>query len=92
MALPQGISITDISVIHPLPMNNSFWVATTAAAPASHWDQQKRTAYARVEPHGYGFVPFSVETYGRLGQPEMKLLHLLGHEAAGPGGVLGPNF
>jgi hypothetical protein len=40
-----------------------------------------------VVPHGYGFVTFSVETYGRLGQAAMKLLHLLGDEAAGPGGV-----
>jgi hypothetical protein len=32
-------------------------------------------------------MPFSVETYGRLGQPAMKLLHVLGDEAAGPGGV-----
>jgi hypothetical protein len=45
-----------------------------------------------VEPHGYGFVPFSLETYGRLGQPAMKLLHLLGDEAAGPGGVMRASF
>jgi hypothetical protein len=28
-----------------------------------------------------------METYGRLGQPAMKLLRDLGEEAAGPGGV-----
>jgi hypothetical protein len=28
-----------------------------------------------------------VESYGRIGQPAMKLLHALGDEAAGPGGV-----
>jgi hypothetical protein len=66
--------------------------AATAGATASHRDQRKRTAYARVEPHGYGFVPFSVETYGRLGQPAMTLLHLLGGEAAGPGGVTRASF
>jgi hypothetical protein len=49
-------------------------------------------AYARVEPHGYGFVPFSVETYGRLGQPAMKLLHSLRDEAASPGGVTRSSF
>jgi hypothetical protein len=32
-------------------------------------------------------VPFSVESYGRLGQPAMEFLHALGDEAAGPGGV-----
>jgi hypothetical protein len=87
MALPQGISIADISFIHPLSR-----AASTAGAAASHRDQQKRTAYAQVEPHGYGFVPFSVETYGHLGQPAMKLLHSLGDEAAGPGGVTRASF
>jgi hypothetical protein len=92
MALPQGISITDISVIHPLSLNIISRAATAAGAAAFHRDQRKRTVYARVEPHGYGFVPFSVETYGRLGQPAMKLLHSLGDEAAGPGGVTRASF
>jgi hypothetical protein len=86
----KGISITDISVIHPLSLNIISRAATRAGA--SHRGQLKRTAYARVEPHGYGFIPFSVETYGRLGQPAMKLLHLLGDEAAGPGGVTRASF
>jgi multisubunit Na+/H+ antiporter MnhG subunit len=46
MALPQGISIADISVIHPLSLNTISRAATTAGAAASHRDQQKRTAYA----------------------------------------------
>jgi hypothetical protein len=92
LALPQGISIADISVIHPLSLNIVSQEATTAGAAASHRDQLKRTAYARVEPHGFGFVPFSVETYSCLGQPAMKLLHLLGDEAAGPGGVTRASF
>jgi hypothetical protein len=45
-----------------------------------------------VKPHGYGFVPFSMETYGRLGQPATKLLHLLGDEAAGSEGVTRASF
>jgi hypothetical protein len=69
MALPKSISITGISVIHPLSMNIIALAATTAGAAASHRDQQKRIAYARVEPHGYGFAPFSVEMYCHLGQP-----------------------
>jgi hypothetical protein len=44
--------------------------------------------FGRVEPNGYGFASFSVETYRRLGQPAMKLLHHLGDEAAGSGGVM----
>jgi hypothetical protein len=46
MTLPQGISIADISVIHPLSLNTISRAATTAGAAASHRDQQKRTAYA----------------------------------------------
>jgi hypothetical protein len=92
MALPQGIFIADISVIHPLSLNVVSLAGTTAGAAASHRDQLKRTAYARVEPYGYAFVPFSVETYSRLGQLAMKLLHLLGDEAAGPGGVTRASF
>jgi hypothetical protein len=92
MVLPHGITISDISVIHPLSINTLPRAATTAGAAASHRDQQKRTAYARVEPNGYGFVPFSVESYGRLGHPAIKLLHDLGEEAAGPGGVSRSSF
>jgi hypothetical protein len=92
MALSYSIYIIDVFVIHPLSMNIISRAATTAGAEASYPDQQKRTAYARVEPHGYGLVPFSVEPYFRLGQPAMKLLHLLGDEAACPGGVIGASF
>jgi hypothetical protein len=48
---------------------------------------QLRYTYIGVEPNGYKFVPFSVESYGLIGQPAMKLLHQLGDEAAGPGSV-----
>jgi hypothetical protein len=45
MALAQGISIVDISVIHPLSLNTISQAATTAGAAASQRDQQKRTAF-----------------------------------------------
>jgi hypothetical protein len=41
----------------------------------------------RSEPNGFPFVPFSVESYRRLGQPVMILLHALGDEADSPGRV-----
>jgi hypothetical protein len=92
LAMPQGIAIADVSIIHPTSLNTLSRAAATAGAAASHRDRQKRTAYARVEPNGYNFVPFSVESYGRLGQPAMALLHSLGDEAAGPGGVSRASF
>jgi hypothetical protein len=57
------------------------------ASAVARRDHQKRTAYAEVERNDYDFVSFSVESYGHIGQPAMKLLHQLGHEAASPGGV-----
>jgi hypothetical protein len=87
MALTRGITVSNISVIHPLAINTLPRASPTTGAAASHRAQHKRTAYARVEPNGYGFVPFSVETYAHLGHAAMKLLHDLGEEAAGPGGV-----
>jgi hypothetical protein len=92
LALPGGITIADISVIHPLSINTLPAAATTAGAAEARRDQQKRATYARVEPNGFPFVPFSVESYGRLGQPAMKLLHALGEEAASPGGVSRASF
>jgi hypothetical protein len=77
LAMPQGIPIVDISVIHPTSLNTLPRGAAAPGAAASHRDRQKQTAYARVEPNGYSFVPFLVESPGCLGQPAMKLLHLL---------------
>jgi hypothetical protein len=55
MALPRGITISDLSVIHSLSINTLPRAAITAGAAASHRDQQKRMAYARVEPNSFGF-------------------------------------
>jgi hypothetical protein len=90
--MPQGFSIADVSFSYPTSLNTLSRAEATAGAAASHWDRQKRMAYARVEPNGYSFVPFSVELCGRLGRPAMKFLHSLGDEAAGPGGVSRASF
>jgi hypothetical protein len=90
--MPQGICIADVSVIPPLSINSLSAAAASAGAPAARRDHQKRTTYAGVELNGYSFVPFSVESYGHIGQHAMKLLHQLGDEAAGPGGVTRASF
>jgi hypothetical protein len=92
MVLPRGIAIADVSVVHPLSTHLLHRAASTAGAAASHRDHQKRTTYSRLEPNGYEFVPVSVESFGLLSQPAMKLLHTLGEEAAGPGGVSRASF
>jgi hypothetical protein len=92
LPLSRGITIADLSITHPLAINTLAAAATTAGAAAACREQQKRATYSRVEPNGYPFVPFSVESYGRVGQPAMKLLNALGEEAAGPGGVTQASF
>jgi hypothetical protein len=74
LALPQGITIADVSIIRPLSINTLPAAAATAGAAAARRDQQKRAAYSPVELHEYTFVPLSMESYGRLGQPAMALL------------------
>jgi hypothetical protein len=78
MVLPWGIAIADVSVVHPLSTRLVHRAASTAGAAASHRDQQKRTTYARLAPNCYEFVPVSVESYGRLSQPAIKLVHTPG--------------
>jgi hypothetical protein len=92
LALPQGITIADVSIIHPLSINTLPAAVATAGAAAARRDQQKQAAYSSVELNGYKFVPFSMESYGRLGQPATALLHRLGDEAPGPGGVSRASF
>jgi hypothetical protein len=58
LTMPQGIAIADFSVIQLTSLNTLSRPAATAGATASHQDRQKQTAYARVEPNGYSFVPF----------------------------------
>jgi hypothetical protein len=90
LALSGGITTADISITHPLAINTL--AATAAGEAAARGDQQKRATYSRVKPNGYPFVHFSVASYGRIGQPTMKLLHALRDEAAGPGGVTRASF
>jgi hypothetical protein len=92
LPFPQGITIADASIIHPLSINTLLAAAAMAGAAAARRDQQKRAAYSPVELNGYMFVPFSMESYGRLGQPAMALLHQLWDEATGPGGVSRASF
>jgi hypothetical protein len=49
-------------MIHTLFINTLPAAATTAGAAAARRDQQKRVAYANVEPNGYTYMPLSVES------------------------------
>jgi hypothetical protein len=57
LALPGGITIADISVIHPPSINTLSAAVTTAGAAAAWRDQQKGATYARVESRASPFCP-----------------------------------
>jgi hypothetical protein len=68
-----------MSVTHPPG------AALQAASAAT--DAEKRRAYNWLAPNRYPLVPFSVETYGRLGKPAVALLGMLGAEPVAAGDV-----
>jgi hypothetical protein len=86
---PQGITITDVVIIHPQSMITLPAAVVTRGAAAARKDQQKRAVFLRVELNGYTCVLFSMESYD---QPLMALLYRLGDEAAGPGGISRASF
>ena len=85
MAMGTGMTVVDVSVIHPAGAGNRFAAARNDGAAAARRDADKRRTYNRLDPNGYPFVPFSIESYGRLGRPAIALLARLGAEAAGVG-------
>jgi hypothetical protein len=87
MALKAGMTVADVSVTHPASSTNLAAAAQTDGAAAERWDEAERWPYNRLEPHGYPFIPFTVESYGRLGKPALCLVARLGLEAAVVGGA-----
>jgi hypothetical protein len=84
---PHGITALDISIIHPSADSYSLAAAVTPGAAAARRDAQKTAAYATADPNGYHFIPFTVESYGRLGKPAMQFLKKLAEVAARAPGV-----
>ena len=74
--------IIDVSVTNPLSASYVGAAAERAGAAAQKRDETKTAAYAAREDSGYKFIPFSVETHGRLGLPAMALLGQLGSAAS----------
>ena len=87
IALPNALTVADVSVIHPAAPTYVRAAAQTAGSAAANRDQSKRDRYQTADPTGYAFTPLSTESYGRLGQPAMELLSQLGTIAAAGGSV-----
>jgi hypothetical protein len=60
---------------------NRAAAATTDGVAAARRDREKRRMYGQLEPNGNPFIPFSVETYSRLGKPVSIFFRQLGLEA-----------
>ena len=60
----------------------SLFLAVTSRACAELRDKQKRAKYARYGVLPGTFVPCSIETYGALGEPFMRLLSDFAKRAA----------
>jgi hypothetical protein len=81
LALESGMSVVDVSITHPSGVSNRAAAATTDGAAAARRDREKRRTYGQLEPNGYPFILFSVETYSRPGKPAISFLGQLGLEA-----------
>jgi hypothetical protein len=81
LALESGMSVVDVSITHPSGVANRAAAATTDSAAAARRDREKRGTYGQLEPNGYPIIPFSMETYGRLGKPAIIFRRQLGLEA-----------
>jgi hypothetical protein len=87
VVMPRGLTVIDVAVVHP---GASTYVDRAAAMPgaaAAATDLRKTAAYRRGGYQGFTFVPFSVESYGRLGCPAMAFLNELAEVAASSGAV-----
>ena len=92
LILPSGLTVVDISVIHPAAASYVRAAARSAGSAAATRDARKRALYRTADPNGYAFTPLSVETYGRLGEPAMELLNALAGVAAAGGTVFKAGF
>ena len=88
MTLPEGTIVADVSVIHPAAQTYIGVAARATGAAAALRDASKVEKYRRSAMGGAcEFVPLSVETYGRMGEPAMALLRRLAEVAADGGRV-----
>ena len=74
--------VVDVVVVNVLSSNYVAAAAAEDGAAAARKDAEKTAKYAARGDAGYKFVPFSVESLGRLGKPALALLTKLGRLAA----------
>jgi hypothetical protein len=87
--LPGGqIDIVDVVVTHPARQDCLGQACTRAGLAAQRAEEGKVRAFRRFGDAGqYEFVPFALESYGRLGASAQSFLKRLGEVAAGRGNI-----
>lgn len=73
----------DISITHPAADSYCKAAARQTGAAAAERDQRKVQHHAADGTPGYTFIPFSIETYGKLGKPASELLKDMAWGASG---------
>ena len=91
LVLPDGLTVVDVSVVHPAA-STYMHAARVEGGAAAMRDQAKRAQYESGDPNGYAFVPLSMESFGRLGKPAMQLLNTLATKAVDGGVVVKGSF
>ena len=84
--LPRA-TVTDIAVVHPAAPSHRAVAAVTPGATARAKDTDKIRHYRRNDNNAYDFIPFTVESFGRLSPKAMELLNTLATAAAGASDV-----
>ena len=88
------ISVVDVKVVHPCQKKNFQGASATAGHAATKAECEKVTKFTRIgeDAAQYDFIPFAVETYGRLGASAQSCLKQLGEVAAAGGGIFKAHF
>jgi hypothetical protein len=82
--------VRDVSVVHSGAARYRRAAAATPRTAAAQRDTEKRAQHREDDWGAFPFTPLSVETFGRLGTPMMRLLSDIGNLAVLRGDGLFP--
>jgi hypothetical protein len=85
ISMLDDLLMVDVSIVHPAGATARKKASEQPGAAAAERDKRKRKDHGADGTPGYEFVPFSIESYGRLGLEADKLLKDIATEAASTG-------
>ena len=85
ISMLDDLLMVEVSCVHPAGQTARKKASEQEGAAAAARDKRKRKDHAQDGTPGNTFVPFSIESYGRLGVEADKLLKDLATEAASTG-------